>query len=194
MLNKKVIIVGAGEQGAVALNCLAYHKDMEFAGFLDDSISSDKNSKVLGKVDDHINFKDHYFHVAIGKNPARKKLFDILRKGGCKFVSLIHPRALIEAGVSIGENVFVGANAYINIGSSIGDNTIINNGCIVEHDNIVGSHCHLTPGVVTGGGVVIEDGVFVGLNSTIRDHIKIGQNNFIKMGSIIIGDIEDKNI
>lgn len=188
---RKVIIIGAGEQGAVALSCLNYQEDLEFVGFLDDSVSSDKNSKVIGKVADYKNFKDHYFHVAIGSNSPRRKLFKLLKEGGCKFVNLIHPKAFVEPNVPIGENVFIGANAYVNVGSEIGDNTIINNGSIVEHDNIVGPNCHLAPGVVTGGGVKIGDFVFVGLNSTIRDHIKIGDNVFIGMGSVITKDIEE---
>jgi len=187
--NKRVIIVGAGEGGRVALNCLKYRKDLEFAGFLDDCLLAKKNNGVLGKVVDYKKFKDCLFHVAIGNNLFRQKIFDFLKKNNCNFISLIHPRACVENDVLVGENVFIGANVYINIGSKIGDNTTIYNGCIIEHDNSIGKHCYLAPGVVTGGGVRVDNSVFIGLNSAIRDHIKIGRGSFVGMGSIIVKDL-----
>jgi len=186
---KRVVIIGAGDQGAVAESCLGRQKDLEFVGFLDDSSSCAGSRKIVGKVSDFGKFRDCYFHVAIGKNPPRRRIFELLKESKCNFINLAHPRAFVEDGVSLGENVFVGANAYVNVGSSIGDNTIINNGCVIEHDNLVGKHCHLTPGVVTGGGVKIGDSVFVGLRSVIRDHIELGEGSFIGMGSVVVKDV-----
>ena len=188
---KKIIIIGASEHGKIALNILYYQKNLEFAGFLDDNKMADK--EVIGKVFDWPKYAKYFFHLAIGDNSIREKFFKILNKGNCRFINLIHPKAFIEKDVVLGESVFAGANAYINIGSRIGSGTIINNGCNVDHHNIIGDFCHLAPGVITGGGVKIAAGVFVGLNSAIRDHIEIGENSFIGMGSVITKNIE-KNL
>lgn len=185
---KRVIIIGAGENGEVALNCLRYRQDLEFMGFLDDAETG--RDDVLGKISDWPKYADCLFYIAIGTNSVRKKIFQIFKKGNRDFINLIHPRSLVEKGVILGENVFIGANAYVNVGSKIGSGTIINNGCNVDHHNVIGDFCHLAPGVITGGGVKISDGVFVGLNSIIRDHIEIGRGSFIGMGSVIAKNVD----
>ncbi|MFA5317857.1 MAG: acetyltransferase [Patescibacteria group bacterium] len=187
---KNIIIIGAGENGEVALNCLLqYKKEWKFIGFLDDTFSKNKEQKIIGKVNDYKKYKNSYFYIAIGDNSARRKVFESLKKANCFFINLIHPKAFIEKNVCLGESVFVGANVYVNIKCAIGDNTIINNGCIIEHHNTIGQHCHLAPGVITGGGVKINNNVFIGLNSVIRDHVEIKNNVSIGMGSVITKDI-----
>jgi len=186
---KNIIIIGAGENGEVALNCLLHKKEWKFGGFLDDGLNRNKERKIIGKINDYKKYKNSYFYIAIGDNSARRKVFENLSRAGCSFVNLIHPKAFIEKDVCLGNNVFVGANSYINIKCAIGDNSIINNGCIIEHHNTIGQSCHLAPGVITGGGVKINNNVFIGLNSVIRDHIEIKNNVFVGMGSVITKDI-----
>lgn len=190
---QKIVIVGAGENGFVVKNILAYNRFYNIHGFLDDG----KNGKnILGKVSDFSKYKEQgcWFFVSIGTNSSRKKVFEILAESKVKFINAIHPSAYIEPDVRLGLNVMVGAQSYVNIGSRIGDNTLVNNGCTVEHDNLIGRHCHLAPGAITGGGVTIGDGTFIGLNSTVRDHVRIGRDVLVGMGSTVVRNLPDSAV
>lgn len=185
---KKIIIVGAGENGYVIKGILAHNREVQVIGFLDDmKVGKD----ILGKVSDFEKYQKegYHFFVSIGTNSSRKKVFVNLKRSGAKFINAIHPSAFVEPNVKLGTNIMVGAQSYVNVGSTVGNNTFINNGCTVEHDNKIGSHCHLAPGAVTGGGVKIGDETFVGLNCTIRDHITVGERTVIGMGSAVVKNV-----
>lgn len=187
---KKVIIVGAGENGRVAVNIFRRMSKFKFVGYLDDNKSG---QLVIGRVADFRRYvSDHLFFVSIGDNESRRRVFESIRDGGAKFQNPVHPSAEIESDVVLCNNVMVGALSYVNEGTVIGDNTIVNNHCCVEHDNAIGAHCHLAPGVVTGGGVKIGDGAFVGLGARIRDRITVGRGVIISMGSVVHKSLPDR--
>jgi acetyltransferase EpsM len=192
---KKIIIIGAGQQGKIAKRILSYNEKYSVLGFLDDAR---KGKDILGTVKNFRRWIDKSnkisFFVAIGDNKIRRQIYEKLSKQGVQFANAIHPSAHIESGVHLGNNVTIGAFSYINIGSKIGSNTIVNNGCIIEHDNIVGANCHIAPRVATAGGVKIKDGAFIGLGSTIRDRMLIGKNCLIGAGSNILSDTEPNSM
>ncbi len=184
-MTKKVIIVGAGENGYVIVNILK--RKYSIAGFLDDR---KRGKHILGKINQFSKYKkSHLFFVNIGNNKVRKNIYLLMKSAGAKFVNAIHVLSFVEKTAKIGENVFIGAMTYINVNASIGDNSFINNGCIIEHDNEISAHTHVAPGVITGGRVVIGTGSFIGLGSRINDHTKIGNNVTIGSGSVVIGPI-----
>lgn len=189
MTKKKVIIVGAGQNGQVIRNILIKNSKITVLGFLDDA----KNGReVIGKTADFLKFEKRgcEFFISIGDNVARSKVFLKMQKNGAKFVNAIHPTACIETPVALSKNVMIGAFSYLNVNVSVGDNTFINNGCIIEHDVKIGAHCHLAPGVITAGETVVGDGVFVGIGATLRDRIRIGNNSIIGAGSNVVSDAE----
>lgn len=185
MSEKKVILIGAGENGQVIANILK--TQYQIIGFLDDA----KKENVIGKISDFVKYLDKaYFFIAIGNNAFRKKIFQQMKEKGAKFANAIHEKAHLETGVIMGKNVFIGARAYINIHTQIGDNVFINNGCIIEHDNLIKDHCNITPGVITGGKVEIGYASYIGLGACIIDHITIGDNVIIGAGAVVINNID----
>lgn len=186
-MTKKVIIIGAGENGQVIANTLS--QKYKIFGFLDDSVTG-KN--IIGKVTDFKKFiKTYNFFISIGNNRVRVRIFNLLLDAGAGIVNAIHNLSNIEKNVKIGTNVFIGAKSYVNVNSTLEDNVFINNGCIVEHDNIIKSGTHLAPGVITGGGVHIGSLSFIGLGTTINDHLEIGNNTIIGSGSVVINNLPD---
>lgn len=183
---QKIVIVGSGQNGRVVKGILSHNSGYQVIGFLDYKASG---PDILGKVEDFHRFLDCFFFAATGNPKWRKEDYELLQAGGARFTNAIHPRAFIEDGVQIGENVMVGAMTYLNVGTKIGNNCIINNGCIVEHDCQIGDNCNINPGVVMGGGVVIGDNCFVGLGAKLRDHISIGSGTTIGMGTIVLKDV-----
>lgn len=189
----KIVIIGAGLHGQVVRNILGSDKKYSFAGFLDDAQTG---RDILGQTRSIAEFckSGFYFHIGIADVNLREKFFNLIKKQRGKLVNIIHPTACLEKSVKLGEGVFVGANAYININTSIGDNAVINNGCLIEHDNNIGQHCHLAPAVVIGGSVKIDEKVFIGLGSTIRNGIHIGAGTVVGMGSNVISDVESMSV
>jgi UDP-3-O-[3-hydroxymyristoyl] glucosamine N-acyltransferase len=95
--------------------------------------------------------------------------------------------ALIEDGVTIGDNTAIYPHTVVGAGSNIGRNTTIHYGVKVYEDTVIGNHCIIHAGAVIGadgfgfalqadshyekieqtGNVVIEDNVEIGANTTI---------------------------
>jgi len=132
-----------------------------------------------------------------------------LNKTGVEQPCFIHPSA------KIGEDVYVGAFAYIGPNVTIGNNCKIYPNCFIADDVILGSNVTLFPGVkiyfdcVLGNNVIIHSGTIIGAdgfgfapagdgtytkisqigNVLIEDDVEIGSNTTVDratMGSTVI--------
>lgn len=92
-------------------------------------------------------------------------------------------------GVTIGDNVEVGAHDNISCGSA--GNTIIDDNVKIDALVHIGHDVHLHKNVeVTAGGIVggfgdIGDHAYVGINAVLRNRITIGDNTIVGMGSTV---------
>ncbi|HEY2801209.1 MAG TPA: UDP-3-O-(3-hydroxymyristoyl)glucosamine N-acyltransferase [Chthoniobacterales bacterium] len=84
------------------------------------------------------------------------------------FPSEIHPTAVIAEGVSLGENIHLGAHVVIEPGARIGDRTRVGAGSYIGHETTIGADTIIYP------------------NVTIRERTKIG-DRVILHGGIVIG-------
>jgi UDP-3-O-[3-hydroxymyristoyl] glucosamine N-acyltransferase len=82
----------------------------------------------------------------------------------------IHPTAVVDASVRLGERVSIQPLAVIEAGSRIGDDTIVGAGSYIGHATVIGSACHFYPRV------------------TIRERSKIGSRVIIHSGAVIGAD------
>ncbi len=132
-----------------------------------------------------------------------------LNKTGIEQPSFIHPSA------TIGENVYIGAFAYVGPNVKIGNNSKIYPNCFIADDVILGDNVTLFPGVkvyfdcVLGNNVIIHSGTVIGAdgfgfapvgdgtynkisqigNVVIEDDVEIGSNTTVDratMGSTVI--------
>src|ERR1017187_8864650 len=74
----------------------------------------------------------------------------------------IHPQALVDAGVSIGNGTRVWAFAHIVKGAVLGENCNICDHTFIEGGARIGNRVTLKCGVYLWDGLVLEDDVFVG--------------------------------
>ncbi len=84
-----------------------------------------------------------------------------------KPAAVIHPRAVVEADVEVGENVSIGAGAVIQAGVKIGNDVTIH------------------PNVVVYPGVCIGDRTILHANCTIHERTQIGNDCVIHSGVVI---------
>jgi len=196
-----IIIIGAriDGQAGVVLDLIERTKKYKAIGFLDYTPEFKntliKNIPVIGSSKNLANqsFETKYFHIAIGDNVARGRLFNELKNLRYEVVSLIHPSAVISENAKIGKGCFIGPNAIINNGSVINDAAIINSGAIIDHDNIIGFSTHIAPGAKTAGRVVISDFAFIGIGSTILPDIFIGSGALVGAGSTVVKNVDPQD-
>lgn len=125
----------------------------------------------------------------------------------------VHPTAVIEEGVTLGEDVSVGPRAVLEAGASIGARTRIGAHCTVGRDASIGADGYLHPGVVVyagsligarcvlhagarigsdGFGFAFEGGRYIKIphvgRAVLGDDVEVGANACIDRGSI--GDTE----
>jgi UDP-3-O-[3-hydroxymyristoyl] glucosamine N-acyltransferase len=97
------------------------------------------------------------------------------------------------AGVTIGENVEIGAGSILVCGilstTSIGSHSTIGNLCNIGHGVEVGEKVWMSVGCLIGGHTRLDDGATLGMGSTIRDNIQIGKGAQIGMGSVVVKSV-----
>ncbi len=168
---------------------------------------------VTSFVDDNLNLKEcagsPVLHnavglspiiVSIGNNHTRKamvkKLMAIAKrdKKELKFITTIHPSAIISPSAKIGEGTVVMAGAVINADAVIGKHCIINTGASIDHECVIGDYCHIAPGTHISGNVLIGDTTWIGVGTCIIQGIKIGKNCLIGAGSVVVHNIPDNMV
>ena len=86
------------------------------------------------------------------------------------FAPGIHPNAVVDASVQIGQRVSIQPHAVIEAGVRIGDDSIVGAGSYIGHETVIGSACLIYPRV------------------TIRERSRIGSRVTIHSGAVIGAD------
>lgn len=191
-MNKKIVIIGASGHGKVVAN-IAKLNEYEEILFIDDDTSKINCGDYLvigtsNKIDELI-AQDYGFIVSIGNNEIRKKIYELLLIKNARLVTLIHPSAVIDESVSIGDGTVIMANVVINSNTVIGNACIVNTASSVDHDCIIKDYVHISPGVNIAGTVTIGYCTWIGIGTEISNNIEITDNSIIGAGSVVIKDI-----
>lgn len=197
---KRLVIIGASGHAAVVCDAAVKSDEFEVLGFLDgnrDDRAEHAGFPILGHIEDieaivAENRVDGCV-VAIGDNATRGKVaLDMARIcPEIRFLSVIHPTAIIGDRVSIGDGTVVLAGTIINPGCVLGEHCIVNTGSQLDHDSVIGDFSSLAPAVVTGGKVEIGDYTALGLGVTVLNSRTIGKDTVIGAGSLVTRDIGD---
>ena len=96
-------------------------------------------------------------------------------------------------GVSIGDDVEVGANSTIDAGTirptQIGDRTKIDNLVQVGHNVVIGADCLLCGHVGIAGSALIGDRVVLAGKVGVGDNLKIGNDVVVTAASVVLSDV-----
>lgn len=114
----------------------------------------------------------------------RKFLYLQFVGAGYRFLTLIHPSAVVSPTASLGQGAQVMAGAVVQCGAYIGSNAIINTRASVDHDSRVGDHAHVAPGAVLCGGVGVGEGVLVGAGAVLLPGDEIAPGEVVPAGEI----------
>ncbi|MBI4659279.1 MAG: acetyltransferase [Verrucomicrobia bacterium] len=202
---RKLIIVGAGGFGTEPLWVANAMNQAEMAEFTWDILGfADDNPTLRGKsycdlpilgTSDEIS-RDHpavyYFHCAIGRNRQRRKVALMLEERGLKPATLIHPAAVIAAGVEVGEGSYVGAGSILAPFATIGRHVLINTLVGVGHHSLLGDFCQICPGAKINGYCRVDRFAFIGSNAALQPGISVGEGATVGANSFVVRRVEPR--
>lgn len=196
-MRKLLAVYGASGHALVVASAIHARAEYEIVGFLDD-LNPERHgesfgcSKILGEKECVQSLRNNgVLHIALGFGncSARLAVGNSLLAQGFELPAIVHPRAILAEGTSVGEGTFIGAGAILDPECVIGRFVIINNGAIVCHNSRVDDGAHICPGVSMGGWVHVGRCSWVGIGSCVKDRISIGVGSFVGAGSVVAKDI-----
>ena len=185
-------LVGAGGHGLVVLDALQSSGMQAEICVVDESpdrIGRSALGLTVRRFDAATHLAGQPFHVAIGSNDVRARMFEVLKAGGAVPSTIIHPAATIAKSARIGDGTFVAAGAIIAPAASVGEGVIVNHGVVVDHECDVGNYCHIAPGATLAGNVRLGSRVFIGAGANILPGITIGDSATIGAGAVVTLDV-----
>ena len=163
---------------------LSYNqKDLEGFNIKTDIIGDDDNYKIE---------ENDRFVIAIGDIGIKKRAVSRLKKRGAKFISLIHPTALIVDTAKIGEGVIIYPYVIVSDCAQLGDFVMMNSYSSCGHDVKIGNYCILSPYATLNGFVILEDEVFLGTHATVISYKKVGFQAKISANSVVMRNVPSK--
>jgi len=106
----------------------------------------------------------------------------------------IHPSAVVDPSVRLGERVSVQPHAVVEAGTTIGDDTIIGAGSYIGHETVIGSACLIYPLVTIrersciGSRVIIHSGAVIGADGFGFEMVEGRQQKIQQLGIVQIDD------
>ncbi|GAB6126003.1 acetyltransferase [Humidesulfovibrio idahonensis] len=196
----KIIVMGASGHGQVVADILfqmwTKGREMEIVGFLDDDPKL-KGSRILGLpvlgcFADLAATPHDCLALGIGDNAARARVYAELTQARKRFVTAIHPSAVLAPDVIVGAGAVLAAGAVANPGARIGENAILNTCASIDHHCELCAHAHIAPGAHLAGNVRVGEGAFVGIGSCAVPGVRIGAWSVIGAGAAVTQDVAEK--
>ena len=198
MSPKAWFIVGAGDFGR---ECASWAKaysllsGVPFAGFLaDDATSLDTHPHyrpgVVGPASAHAPREGAVYVMAISDPRAKLTVADILTSRGARFVTVIHPSAILADHVTLGDGVVVCPNVVISCDTRILDFVAINLGSTVGHDVRIGRGATVSAHVDLTGHVTVDEGAFLGSHAVVLPKGRVGAYARVGAGSVVLRSVK----
>lgn len=193
-----LIIFGGGGQGKTIIDLVRGLGAYRIVGIFDDGLpagSQVMDVPVLGGAKDLPAWRSRGIGLAvngvggIGNVAVRLKVFDTLEKAGFAFPAVIHPSAVIERSAVVEPGVQILAQAYVGSAARIGFGSVLNAGVIVSHDCVVGRVVNLSPGATLAGEVRVNDHAQIGMCATVNLQLTVGAGALLGNGCTVKADV-----
>lgn len=196
---EKIVIVGAGGHARELLDLVeainAEGERYEVLGYLVDpeyaaagTVIHDR--PVLGGLD----WLDRYAAEAsvvcgIGYPHVRHGMVQRAAARGARFVSLVHPRALLTRRVELGSGVVIAAGCILTNQIRLGDHVQLNLSTTISHDCVLGAFASTGPGVHVAGSVVLEEGAYLSTGVSVIPGVRVGRWAVVGAGAAVVRDV-----
>lgn len=200
---QKIILYGGGGRARVLIDLLRQVQGYEIAGIVDDNlpvgyvengVTVIGSSEMLGDIRASGTLFAANAVGSVERLKTRASTYQKLKTTGFIMPNLIHPRAMVEPSVVMGEGNQIFAGGVVGSSVVMGDNNTINCGAIVSHDSRLADNVHLAPGAVLAGGVKIGSDTLIGMNSSVYLKVKVGSGVTIKNGTQVFHNLDDNTV
>jgi len=190
----KVAIVGGGALGREIHSWLCAAKaagaPFDPIGYVDDGGPlmegfAGVDLPYLGMID-ALDIDKFELAMAIASPAAKKIVGDRLGARGGRFVTLVHPSAVITHTATLGEGVVIGPQAYIASHARIERLALVNSLSGIGHDVIIGACSTISSQVDITGHVIVGAGVFMGSGARVLPGVEIGEDARIGAGAVVV--------
>jgi sugar O-acyltransferase (sialic acid O-acetyltransferase NeuD family) len=190
-LGLKLIVVGSGGHAKVVISSLLASGWGVCAVYDDDSKKWDRSIMgipVTGPVEKLSESDRLPAVIAVGDGLFRQQIAERYDRD---WVTVIHPRAYVDASATLGAGTVVFAGAVIQPGVTIGSHAIINTSASIDHDCLIDDYAHVAPGAHLAANVHVLRGAFLGTGAQVIPGITIGEYSIVGAGSTVIRNIPD---
>lgn len=205
-MSKKVVIIGGEGNGGVIAACIEDNRirfndlEWEVVGFVNDYEKEICGYPVLSGTDGIktlLDNPDYYFmwgiHM-IGRNILTEKVFRKIDIPKERFATIIHKTAFVSQSAVLEPGVFVMSNCYVGPQSHIGQCSLMMANSLIGHNTVVGPLCHFSVGSITSSYITIGKCSDVTLGAKVIEKRKIGNYAVAGAGSLVTHDIPDYEI
>jgi len=202
----KVLIYGGGRLGRQVYSLLAMYRgdDLEITGFVDDVqpegtpvIAGVRTLGGLERVAAEPGTAPGQVKLAMcigyADMPGRGAAYARAKREGYEFVQFIHPSAMVEPDVELGEGCMVLAGTVLDQRVKAGPINHFDISTIVGEHTDIGENNYFAAGATIAGSVDIGRDNFIGLDVTIVNDIGIGNNTFINAKTLVHRNVPDNS-
>ena len=159
-------------------------------GFLDADPSRGRDDlPVLGDPDTYRPGPDEACLLAVGIPLVRRRLAEGLLSRGARFVSLVHPTAIVAPSARIAPGAVICPSAVVSDAARIGPCALVNYHASVAHDATVGAFAVLSPYAALGGGACVGEDAFLGLHASLGPGRTLGDRSKVSANSCALSDV-----
>lgn len=198
---KKVAIIGGNGNGLVVAQVLGdmakTGQPVEMVGFLNDHQpvgSAIGGYPVLARPGDWQGLDEDirlvFALLSVGKMRERTELLEKLEVPDSRMATLVHPTALLGAGVTVGLGSVIASYVTCQPGSRVGKNSIVRAGANLGHDATVGDFVDIGPNVTLCGYASVFKGAHIAPNAVVKDRTVVNQFSVLGAGSVALRDME----
>ena len=195
MTKRPLVIVGDSAIAEVAYEYFTHDSPYEVVAFAVESAHR-KHDTLFGLpvvdfegIEQRFPPERHEAFIAIGYmqlNRVRARLVAASKAKGYALASYISSQAFVWRNAKIGEHCFILENNVIQAFVTIGDDVVLWSGNHIGHHSRIGNHVFVASHVVISGSVEIGDYCFLGVNVTVANNVTIGRDCLVGAGANVL--------
>ena len=200
-MEQRCILVGAGAFGRELINWSddAHLHDTfpPLAGFISDIPNVldgfDYKLNCLGLISSYQPDAQDLFLLGASDPKDKESLVTSLKSRGAKFITLIHPTAVVAKTARLGEGVILCPSSIVSADAIVGNFVTINCLSSVGHDVNIGDYTTLSCHVDLTGDVKCGHSVFFGTGAKVLPHVSIDNCAKIGAGALIVRSVAENS-
>lgn len=193
---KRVFVLGNSGNAPDIIDIIRLTSGCECVGILDDDSRLHGTEvygvPVVGSIGSAAEYPDHFFVNGVGSLNAQFARKALIEKTGCgpeRFMTLVHPAAVISSSASLGHGTVILANATICANASVGNHCMVLPGSVINHDVAVGDYVSIASNVSLSGAVRVGHSCYLGSGSLVRERLVVGEGAVVGMGAVVVSDV-----